>query len=178
MVTHAAPPETHGRSTGAHTAERALPLQREVECSLAAASHLLAGMEPLIHGQPHPSSPGEQALHRAHSSGLLRGVWGFNGEIYGHLVDLVEPYARLIVEVDGWTYHRSHEAFCGDRERDRCLQVLGYQVFRYPHSEVISNLPTVIAEINGAWEARMERQPRKFFPVRPREGECGPIIRG
>jgi very-short-patch-repair endonuclease len=37
---------------------------------------------------------------------------------------------RLIVEIDGFTYHANRAAFERDRRRDAALQVAGYRVIR------------------------------------------------
>jgi very-short-patch-repair endonuclease len=44
--------------------------------------------------------------------------------------------ARLIVEVDGYRYHRSPSAFEDDRERDVLLTVAGWQVLRFTWAQL------------------------------------------
>jgi very-short-patch-repair endonuclease len=51
---------------------------------------------------------------------------------------------RLIVEVDGYAYHRSPQAFEDDRERDVRLQVAGWRVLRFTWTQITRR---------GAWVA-------------------------
>ena len=43
-------------------------------------------------------------------------------------VDFRWPRERLIVEVDGWAYHRGRAAFVADRARDRRAVAAGWRV--------------------------------------------------
>jgi very-short-patch-repair endonuclease len=54
-----------------------------------------------------------------------------NTRIEGEEVDFAWPAARLIVEVDGYRYHRAPSRFETDRERDVKLAVAGWQVLRF-----------------------------------------------
>ena len=47
-----------------------------------------------------------------------------------HEVDFLWSSQRLVVEVDGFTYHASRAAFERDRLRDAELQAAGYRVIR------------------------------------------------
>lgn len=51
-------------------------------------------------------------------------------------VDACWPQARLIVELDGWAFHRGKRAFQRDRERDAGLAAKGWTVVRFTHSDV------------------------------------------
>jgi very-short-patch-repair endonuclease len=53
-----------------------------------------------------------------------------NTVIEGHEVDCAWPAHRLIVELDGWEYHRTRAAFEADRRRDRRLVAAGWRVIR------------------------------------------------
>jgi hypothetical protein len=54
-----------------------------------------------------------------------------NTLIEGILVDFVWRHRRLIVEVDGYAYHRSPMRFESDRENDVTLTVKGWRVMRF-----------------------------------------------
>lgn len=54
----------------------------------------------------------------------------FNEPVLGFVVDVVWPEQRLIVEVDGYAYHRDRAAFERDRRRDQVLIAAGYRVIR------------------------------------------------
>lgn len=62
-------------------------------------------------------------------------------------VDFRWPRERLIVEVDGWQFHRSRRAFVTDRARDRAALATGWRVARFPATEVIDNAAGVAAEL-------------------------------
>ena len=53
-----------------------------------------------------------------------------NVVVEGFEVDALWQEARVIVELDGFEYHRSRNAFERDRHRDACLQLAGYRVVR------------------------------------------------
>jgi very-short-patch-repair endonuclease len=55
----------------------------------------------------------------------------------GREVDFRWPAQRLIVEVDGWQFHRSRRAFVTDRARDRAAVATGWRVARFPATEVM-----------------------------------------
>ena len=48
----------------------------------------------------------------------------------------IHPNVNVIVECDGYKYHSNREKFERDRKRDRALQALGYNVFRFSGSEI------------------------------------------
>jgi very-short-patch-repair endonuclease len=50
--------------------------------------------------------------------------------VEGLEVDFLFPRSRLMVETDGWTYHRTRAAFERDRERDATLRRAGYSTLR------------------------------------------------
>jgi hypothetical protein len=68
-----------------------------------------------------------------------------NTRIEGEEVDFVWRDQRLIVEVDGYAYHRSPSAFESDRERDVMLAVAGWQVLRFTWTQLTTR---------AAWVAR------------------------
>jgi very-short-patch-repair endonuclease len=53
-----------------------------------------------------------------------------NTAVAGFEVDVLWPDRRLVVELDGYSFHRSRRAFEGDRVRDAQLQLAGYRVVR------------------------------------------------
>lgn len=53
-----------------------------------------------------------------------------NASVTGFVVDALWPQQRLIVELDGFAFHRSRSTFESDRERDAWLQLAGYSVLR------------------------------------------------
>ena len=70
-----------------------------------------------------------------------------NTRIEGTEVDFVWRDGRLIVEVDGYAYHRSPSAFEDDRARDVALTVAGWAVLRFTWAQITSRPRWVAAAI-------------------------------
>lgn len=62
---------------------------------------------------------------------------GVNVRIGSWIVDFVWPDRRLIVETDGYQYHRGRVAFEEDRVRDLGLRSLGFEVIRLSYEQVV-----------------------------------------
>ena len=70
-----------------------------------------------------------------------------NTRIEGVEVDFAWRGARLIVEVDGYAYHRSPRAFEDDRARDVTLTVAGWTVLRFTWAQITRRPAWVAAAI-------------------------------
>lgn len=57
---------------------------------------------------------------------------------------------RLIVEVDGQTFHDTESSFETDRHRDAYLSTLGYRVLRFSYEQVLADWPLVEAAVLAA----------------------------
>jgi Transcriptional regulator, AbiEi antitoxin/Protein of unknown function (DUF559) len=53
-----------------------------------------------------------------------------NARVAGWEVDAYWPAHKLVVEVDGYKYHRTRRRFESDRRKDAALQTAGYRVIR------------------------------------------------
>ena len=82
-----------------------------------------------------------------------------NTRIEGKEVDFAWRDADLIVEVDGYAYHREPSAFEADRERDVILALAGWRVMRFTWTQ-ISRRP--------GWVARAISSTLSVDPVAPR----------
>jgi very-short-patch-repair endonuclease len=71
-----------------------------------------------------------------------------NAQVEGYLVDFVWRERRLIVEVDGYEYHRTPGKFESDREQDVVLATKGWEVRRFTWRQL---------EARGAWVAAAVR---------------------
>jgi very-short-patch-repair endonuclease len=60
-----------------------------------------------------------------------------NVRVGAFLVDLLWRDERLIIETDGYRFHRGRWAFESDRTRDVELRLLGYTVVRFTHRQVV-----------------------------------------
>ena len=65
-------------------------------------------------------------------------------------MDFVWPTRKLVVEFDGWEFHRSRAAFEKDRRRDADLQLAGYVVLRITWRRLVDEPEAVIAQIAAA----------------------------
>jgi hypothetical protein len=70
-----------------------------------------------------------------------------NTSVLDFEVDALWPAARLIVELDGFSYHGHRAAFERDRARDAALQAAGYRVLRVTHRRLEKDAVTVAEEI-------------------------------
>lgn len=73
-----------------------------------------------------------------------------NVRVGRYLVDFLWRDRRLIVETDGYLYHRGKTAFEDDRARDLELRALGYEVVRLSERQV-DEQPRHVAEVLGAF---------------------------
>jgi very-short-patch-repair endonuclease len=64
-------------------------------------------------------------------------------------VDFLWRDRGLIIETDGWQAHGGRLAFEGDRARDVDLKLLGYEVARFTHRQVMEE-PRAVAEKVGS----------------------------
>ncbi|HEU4974659.1 MAG TPA: type IV toxin-antitoxin system AbiEi family antitoxin domain-containing protein [Baekduia sp.] len=78
-----------------------------------------------------------------------------NGRIAGRRRDFTWHAERLVVETDGWAYHRGRRAFERDRARDQELVAAGYRVLRFTHRQVAREPGAVAATIRRALELRV-----------------------
>jgi very-short-patch-repair endonuclease len=125
----------------------------------------------------HPGHPGAGRLRRAlaeHTPGPLtrsdleerllalcrnRGLPRprVNHFVAGLEVDFLFAEQRVVVEADGWAYHRSRAAFERDRARDAALALAGYRVLRFTDRQVEREPATVAAAIAAALSAPAPR---------------------
>jgi very-short-patch-repair endonuclease len=73
-----------------------------------------------------------------------------NVRVCGHEVDMLWRAERLIVEIDGFEYHRTREAFERDRLRDARLQAAGYRVMRVTWRQILEQPEAVVARVAQA----------------------------
>jgi very-short-patch-repair endonuclease len=76
-----------------------------------------------------------------------------NARVGRHEVDLLWREQRLAVEVDGFAYHGTREAFERDRRRDADLQTRGYRVMRVIYRQLTAEREALVARLAVALEA-------------------------
>jgi very-short-patch-repair endonuclease len=67
----------------------------------------------------------------------------------GHEVDMCWPAARLIVELDGWQYHRTRAQFESDRARDAELEAAGWRVIRVTARQLKTRRATLVRNLRA-----------------------------
>ena len=70
-----------------------------------------------------------------------------NVSVAGFVVDALWPSERLVVELDGFAFHRTRQAFERDRARDAALQLAGYRVLRLTFRRVTREPTAVVRAI-------------------------------
>ena len=75
-------------------------------------------------------------------------------QIAGHRVDFLYRAERLVVELDGYRYHRTRRRFVEDRRRATELIAAGYQVFPLTWHDVTVDGDAAMARLRRALERR------------------------
>jgi len=77
----------------------------------------------------------------------LKGYQFYRQKTIGnYIVDFYCPSARLIIELDG-SQHNEEEGMRKDKVRDQYLTGLGFQVMRFPTTEVFEYIDGIVDEI-------------------------------
>jgi very-short-patch-repair endonuclease len=86
-----------------------------------------------------------KALCRAAKLPLPR----MNARVAGWEVDAFWPAHNLVVEIDGWGYHRTRKRFEDDRRKDAALTTAGYRVVRITYSRLRNEPYSVSAQLGA-----------------------------
>lgn len=65
----------------------------------------------------------------------------------GAFLDLAFPDHRVVIEIDGWAYHRDLPEFRRDRRRQNALVLAGWTVLRVTWHDLVETPDRVLAEI-------------------------------
>lgn len=109
-----------------------------------------AGLSEMLETRPAltRSAAEEQLLALVRAAGIP--PHGVNARVGRHEVDFLWRSERLIVEIDGYAFHASRNAFERDRRRDAELLALGYRVLRVTWRQLVHEPEAVIARIAQA----------------------------
>ncbi len=93
------------------------------------------------------STAGEIALWKKLRAGSIRG-YTFNRQkpLDRYIVDFYCKPLNLVIEIDGG-YHFEPEQIIKDKERQAILQLKGLHFLRFTEEQVISDIETVLKEI-------------------------------
>jgi very-short-patch-repair endonuclease len=69
--------------------------------------------------------------------------------VLGELVDFYWPEHKLVVETDGWRFHRSRRSFEENRLRDTKLQVAGIRVIRPTYERIVHEPQALLADLTA-----------------------------
>lgn len=72
-----------------------------------------------------------------------------NARVNGYEVDAYWPAHKLIVEIDGWRYHRTRKRFEDDRRKDAALTAAGYRVVRITYRRLRDEPLAVSAQLGA-----------------------------
>jgi very-short-patch-repair endonuclease len=81
-----------------------------------------------------------------------------NADVAGFEVDALWPQERLVVELDGFEFHRTRAAFERDRARDAAIQLAGHRVVRLTHRRLETEPHVAAAQIRSFLRARDENR--------------------
>ncbi|WP_169975722.1 endonuclease domain-containing protein [Tautonia rosea] len=119
-------------------------------------------------GRPHPYSLGELKLAALLASDPDLGpLFRHNARVQSRrgqsfLVDLLWPEGKVVVEIDGYSFHSSRASFATDRDRDYHLLISGFLVLRLPHDEVVQDSSLALDKIRDVVRFRQSQQsPRR-----------------
>jgi hypothetical protein len=76
--------------------------------------------------------------------------------VYGHEVDALFAEHRLIVELDGWRYHRTRQSFERDRERDAHALASGFPTVRITKQRIDATPDREAARLRKILAARLD----------------------
>ena len=82
-----------------------------------------------------------------------------NVKVGSFVADFLWPQHRVIVETDGWKYHRGRATFESDHERHLALQRMGYEVIRLTYRQITENPRSVAASVRTVLRRRTVRGP-------------------
>jgi hypothetical protein len=100
------------------------------------------------------------------ASGLPRPA--VNARVGTYEVDLLWRAERVVVELDGYAFHRSPAAFERDRRRDADLHVAGYRVLRVTWRQLTTDPGWVVARIADVLRVASEAHSASRVAPRPR----------
>jgi very-short-patch-repair endonuclease len=120
-------------------------------CARSRGRHGVAPLRALLEKlEPPPETRSELErlfIQLCRDSGLPRPA--VNVSLAGYEVDAHWPGSRLVVELDGYAFHRTRAAFERDRARDARLQLAGYQVLRVTSRRLLGEPRELAAAIRS-----------------------------
>ena len=150
-------PLTSPAQTLAHLRTTLPPHELERAAEQAQVLRLIARTEAAAYAPHEPAltrSEAERAfLDLIRASGLP--LPETNVRVHGYEVDFLWPAQQLVVEVDGFAYHSTRQAFERDRLKDAHLQARGLRATRITYRQITDRPIELIANITQQLYATM-----------------------
>jgi very-short-patch-repair endonuclease len=99
--------------------------------------------------EPEPTRSELEAAFRALCRQAALPLPSFNVSLLGYEVDAYWAEDGLVVELDGWEWHRTRRAFEDDRRRGAVLEAAGLRVLRFSWRQVMRERGIVAAAIRS-----------------------------
>jgi very-short-patch-repair endonuclease len=87
-----------------------------------------------------------------------------NVRIGSFVVDFLWREHRLIIETDGYQFHRGRQAFEDDRRRDTELRLMGFEVIRFTYRQITDEAPDVASSMRKLFECSPTAGPKIGLP--------------
>ena len=113
-------------------------------------------------GVPSPIEDSFSAELDGFASAIEHEHWfGDKEKHHRYRVDFLLEDARLIVELDGWTNHKTPEQIQADARRQRYLTRCGYTVIRFTGREIRQDASDCVNQLRTIYRERMQRVPAR-----------------
>ncbi len=89
----------------------------------------------------------------------------FDGELFIGRADFAWPRLRLILEIDGFTYHSSQESLQNDHDRQRALEDAHWRVLRFTGNDVLERPEEILAALRRAGVRAISSRNRSRRPT-------------
>lgn len=103
----------------------------------------------LVSAESGGRSEAERLFHRLLRQAEIVG-WSAQLSIAGYATDVAFPHQRVVIEIDGWAFHRDARRFSNDLERQNAIQNAGWRVLRFDWHRIVNDSKGVVAEVRAA----------------------------
>ena len=135
--------------------ERLLKLEQLAELTARLPRHRGASrVRPLIETSRGPTRSELEDRFAAFATRFDLPPFEFNARVAGYEVDVLFPAQRVIVELDGYEFHGTRQAFEKDRERDATTLAAGYRTVRITWERLTEAAEREAARLNAIIASR------------------------
>jgi very-short-patch-repair endonuclease len=134
---------------------RLLKLEQLAELTARLPRHRGASrVKPLIETSRGPTRSELEDRFAAFAARFDLPPFEFNARVVGYEVDVLFPAQRVIVELDGYEFHGTRQAFEKDRERDATTLAAGYRTVRITWERLTEAAEREAARLNAIIASR------------------------